>query len=166
MSTASYRATHRSETAAYNTAWRLANLERRRASAATYRAAHPEKVRAAVAAWHAAHPEKVRAAVAVYRAAHPEKRREQYHRYRARIRSQLVTPVSFEAIYERDKGRCHICGRRVKKAEASLDHLVPISKGGAHAPWNVALAHLNCNSRRGNRGAAQLMLAPSRKGVN
>jgi 5-methylcytosine-specific restriction endonuclease McrA len=41
---------------------------------------------------------------------------------------------------------------------ASLDHLVPLSAGGVHAPDNVALAHLRCNIMRSNVGAAQLIL--------
>jgi 5-methylcytosine-specific restriction endonuclease McrA len=29
---------------------------------------------------------------------------------------------------------------------ASLDHIVPVSLGGAHVPGNVQLAHLICNN--------------------
>lgn len=43
----------------------------------------------------------------------------------------------------------------------SLDHVVPLSQGGAHDPANVQLAHLTCNVRKGaqlvERGE-QLML--------
>jgi 5-methylcytosine-specific restriction endonuclease McrA len=41
----------------------------------------------------------------------------------------------------------------------SLDHLVPVSKGGAHIATNLRLAHLQCNIRRGpGRLDAQLLL--------
>jgi 5-methylcytosine-specific restriction endonuclease McrA len=41
--------------------------------------------------------------------------------------------------------------RRNNRMGASIDHLVPISRGGADQPTNVAAAHLTCNQRRNNR---------------
>lgn len=68
-------------------------------------------------------------------------------------------------IYERDGYRCHICGRVAKRRAVvpnplapTIDHLVPLSAGGADAPINVATAHFECNWRRGAGGAAQLRL--------
>jgi 5-methylcytosine-specific restriction endonuclease McrA len=59
----------------------------------------------------------------------------------------------------RDHWTCHICHKKVTEADWSLDHLIPLSKGGAHTPANVALAHRRCNSRRGvGKIAAQLRL--------
>jgi hypothetical protein len=34
---------------------------------------------------------------------------------------------------------------------ASLDHLIPLSRGGGHKTTNVQLAHLRCNTSRGNK---------------
>jgi 5-methylcytosine-specific restriction endonuclease McrA len=34
---------------------------------------------------------------------------------------------------------------------ASLDHVVPISKGGTDEPENLKLAHFICNVRKGNK---------------
>lgn len=71
-------------------------------------------------------------------------------------------------IYERDGWRCGICGKKVdKKLKApnykspSIDHIVPISKGGLHERKNVRLAHWICNSKRGDKttdGGDQLRL--------
>lgn len=62
-------------------------------------------------------------------------------------------------IFERDGWRCGICGKKVNKSLAypnplspSLDHVVPLSRGGDHVKANVRLAHLTCNVVRGNRG--------------
>ncbi|NKT05174.1 hypothetical protein GS485_11095 [Rhodococcus hoagii] len=38
---------------------------------------------------------------------------------------------------------------------ASLDHVIPLSCGGAHDPSNVALAHLACNVAKGDRGGGE-----------
>lgn len=57
-------------------------------------------------------------------------------------------------IANRDRYRCHVCGERVRVVgergpdSLSIDHLVPITRGGAHTRENVALAHLGCNSAR------------------
>ena len=60
-----------------------------------------------------------------------------------------------------EENTCHLCGHDVDKTLPSLDprapeldHIVPISKGGdTWARSNYALAHRNCNQRKGNRHA-------------
>ena len=63
-------------------------------------------------------------------------------------------------IYERDGWRCGICGKRVNeklkaphRMSPSLDHIIPISKGGMHERKNVRLAHYGCNSKKGARAS-------------
>lgn len=48
--------------------------------------------------------------------------------------------------YRRD-GVCHLCGQ---PGADTLDHLVPLSKGGTNDPSNLRPAHRACNSRKGN----------------
>lgn len=95
-----------------------------------------------------------------------DKRRDRYHRRRALKKAASTgDPVLLAEIAERDRWRCHICRTRVGKKvawphprSASLDHLVPISELGAHDPTNVRLAHLSCNSSKGNRGGNEQLL--------
>lgn len=54
-----------------------------------------------------------------------------------------------ELVAERDGWTCAICHGLVTRADWSLDHIVPLSDGGAHALDNVVLAHKRCNSWRG-----------------
>lgn len=61
--------------------------------------------------------------------------------------------------------RCHICHRLIdfnKPARhpqsATVDHLIPISRGGWDGPGNVALAHFGCNSRKRNHWVDAPML--------
>src|SRR3990167_759572 len=63
-------------------------------------------------------------------------------RRRARISNVPHEPIDRIEIAVRDNWRCHICGKRVVQANMSLDHLIPISRGGPHLKANVALAHL------------------------
>lgn len=66
-------------------------------------------------------------------------------------------PVDRIRVYERDKWICHICGGRVNrrastyaKDGATLDHVIPVSRGGSHTYDNVKLAHRGCNASKGN----------------
>lgn len=66
--------------------------------------------------------------------------------------------IDLARLAQRDGWRCHICKRKVTRKTWSHDHLIPLSDGGAHTWDNIALAHHRCNSQRGTRGAAQLLL--------
>lgn len=74
---------------------------------------------------------------------------------RARKRDAFVEHVEVGAVYERDNWVCHICGGKVdcmlKHPDpmcVSLDHIVPLSKGGEHSYINCATAHLRCNIQK------------------
>lgn len=63
---------------------------------------------------------------------------------------------SYRDVYERDEWTCGICAGPVDRSlewpepkSVSLDHVIPLSKGGAHAPANAQCAHLVCNVRKG-----------------
>jgi 5-methylcytosine-specific restriction endonuclease McrA len=65
-------------------------------------------------------------------------------------------------VYIRDKGVCQLCNEYVylnleypDPLSASLDHKVPVSKGGTHALYNLQLAHWICNIKRGNKDLDQ-----------
>lgn len=51
---------------------------------------------------------------------------------------------------------CWICGRLMLKGDMTLDHVIPISKGGGNGN-NLLLAHAKCNSRRGNADATVIV---------
>lgn len=62
-------------------------------------------------------------------------------------------------LIERDGDGCHICGDPVRldvshqaPEYATIDHLVPIAKGGEHTMANTAVSHRHCNNVRGTRG--------------
>lgn len=70
------------------------------------------------------------------------------------IRHGYINP---DYVYERDHWICGICGKKIVKAKTSphplspsIDHIIPLSKGGSHTKENVRAAHHYCNSKRGN----------------
>lgn len=86
----------------------------------------------------------------------PSKRATDIRRRRMRSATQ-VEPVDTRRVAERDGWKCAICGAGVTRDTWSLDHVIPLSKGGPHTYSNVVLAHRDCNSKR---GAGRFPVAP------
>ena len=49
---------------------------------------------------------------------------------------------------ELGKGVCHYCGRRVPPRELTMDHIVPIIRGGFTRKGNVVTCCKDCNSKK------------------
>lgn len=138
---------------------RLANVEAARDAERARRRANPQISRDASRRWRAANPEKVRAKAAEWAARNPNLVRELSSRRRARKRgAPLVETIDRAVVWERDAGRCHICGRKADPYNWHLEHLIPLALGGEHSYRNVAVSHPACNARKGVRGPAQLRL--------
>ena len=45
-------------------------------------------------------------------------------------------------------GKCHYCGQRVPPKELTMDHVVPISRGGMSRKGNVVPCCKNCNTKK------------------
>lgn len=83
----------------------------------------------------------------------PDKRSARAHRYRARKLAAFVEDVGRVEVLERDGWVCHICGEPIDKEltfphrlYGTLDHVIPLNKGGLHCLDNVKAAHWICNS--------------------
>ena len=75
------------------------------------------------------------------------------------LRELFVEDVAYEDIFYRDNGTCKICGLPVPFDKhiddnwgATIDHIVPLSKGGEHSIKNCQLAHRICNSLKSDFG--------------
>lgn len=84
---------------------------------------------------------------------------------RARQRGADSERVVARRIYERDHWSCGICGMRVNRRlryphprSVSLDHIVPLARGGGHRPDNVQCSHLDCNMHKHTDTFGQLLL--------
>jgi excisionase family DNA binding protein len=62
-------------------------------------------------------------------------------------RRQFKTPALL-TILVRSGGRCGICGEQVDPAFATLDHIIPIGRGGKDEEDNCQLAHAHCNASK------------------
>lgn len=79
---------------------------------------------------------------------------------------QIDKDITLKALFDRDKGKCWICGDIcdfedftrnedgkfiVGANYPSIDHVFPLSKGGLHSWDNVKLAHHYCNTLKSNK---------------
>ena len=92
------------------------------------------------------------------------KRYSRIHTPRRRARYTLsvlykhpkIDSVDPYAIFRRDKWTCYICGRNTPKRKRGtyepsapeLEHIVPLSKGGAHNEHNLACSCRECNQSK------------------
>jgi 5-methylcytosine-specific restriction endonuclease McrA len=95
--------------------------------------------------------------------ANPDKARALWARNNRRRKAATrgatdLDPINPLDIYERDGWLCGLCGKPIDKRRrfpdrlsATLDHIVPISRGGQHVPENVQAAHYTCNSSKRDR---------------
>lgn len=81
-----------------------------------------------------------------------------YNARKARLRAALVESFDRVEIFERDGWTCQICLTPVDRsakfpspASVSLDHIIPIARGGKHSRANSQTACLGCNVRKGVR---------------
>ena len=54
-------------------------------------------------------------------------------------------------IFLRDHNHCQYCGRKCPTRDLSIDHVLPLSRGGKSVWDNVVCACLPCNARKGSR---------------
>lgn len=74
---------------------------------------------------------------------------------RRRSGNQIHDGYMDREIFERDSWMCHLCGEQIDPTEArcnrlgaTIDHLVPLSRGGVDIRGNVKAAHNHCNRRK------------------
>lgn len=60
-----------------------------------------------------------------------------------------------QSVHDRSKGRCHYCGRQ--KRLLTVDHVVPLSRGGTWHITNLVGACSECNSLKGNMSADEFL---------
>jgi hypothetical protein len=64
------------------------------------------------------------------------------------IRSSLSLPFK-KIIWQETRGHCVYCGMEIPNSDRSVDHVVPVCRGGSSALDNLVAACKPCNHRRG-----------------
>lgn len=56
-----------------------------------------------------------------------------------------------KALWHRDHGKCQYCQKNVTVSNATIDHVIPKSRGGQHTWENLVIACTKCNGKKGSR---------------
>lgn len=93
-----------------------------------------------------------------YRKNYPENCAQARFRRRTRIKNVRYEVVTEADVITNHGADCHLCGRSIDFSlvwphpqSKSMDHVIPIAKGGPHILANVKLAHLTCNMRKSDK---------------
>lgn len=138
-----YRLNNPEKRRAVKEAWRKKNLHRWVEYNRKWKANNPEEAKLTELRWVLKNPHKVAKKSAARKARIYQSRREPYDRVE---------------IYQKNKGICCVCSRFIglelpprHPQSFTIQHHIPLSRGGADAPDNLGIAHYSCNSRVGNR---------------
>jgi len=135
--------------------------QRNRAKVAAWALANPKRLGKRTKQWARKNRAQRRISQRAYELRNANREHARKAKYRAKLRGAVCAPglIDLANLYRRDNGICQLCGYPVESpgtrgiplsARASIDHTIPLSKGGPHEWENVRLAHVGCNSRRGN----------------
>lgn len=114
--------------------WEQKNRARRRSTRKKWREENPDKVSEYSLRWKKKYPEKANA----------NTRRYQTQKY-----GNETEPYDFKAICRFYKNTCLACGRTDVKL--TVDHIVPISKGGGDVASNIQPLCQQCNSSKNDK---------------
>ena len=128
--------------------WQEANRESKAAISRRWAARNRGKASEAVRRWNAANPDRVR-----------KIKRDAQQRRRALQEGAKRVEWTTAGILERDGWECQIPECRCPKGRAidpnaehrwraTVDHIVPLSRGGDDTPDNLRAAHQTCNSAK------------------
>lgn len=131
-----------------NARWRARSSEKIRERNAEYRRENRERHLAYNRSWNAANRDRCDAATARWRERNPEKVWAQKHRHRVLKRNapgaEYATTEKVVARIEFYGGRCRYCSARAD----TIDHRIPLARGGSALPANLVPACRSCNSRK------------------
>lgn len=145
--------------------WRRNNPELKRAMDIKWNQSHPEyksdyykknvnAIREKNQRWKRDNREHHLNSVAKWRRENPEKRAVFNRRYRHRVRGAEGTysKEDIDKLFIVQNGKCLVCGAEFSASVPyTIDHNVPISRGGTNWPNNLSLMCRPCNSSKGCR---------------
>lgn len=127
-----------------NREWREANKERQLTYLAEYRIENGERLRAF---------DKTRATDPIRKkqmSASAKKRRAR------KKGAAVVENILIDMLIQRDGLICYLCSKVLVRNEATIDHVIPLSRNGDHSYTNTKVACMPCNNRKNGKLLSEL----------
>src|SRR6266849_8481712 len=169
-----YHATHKEQWSIYGKRWRRLNPEKAKDQVKRSVAKCSERYKAYQAKWQRDNPDKVRAKSRRYRMKHSRlcvERRKKWlkanpwrkRHYDLQRRAMANTPEAdkpavraFLKIAERRRFlTCYYCEKLFPVSKITVEHIIPLTRGGMHISSNLAWSCKPCNSRKHNKTIAE-----------
>ena len=130
--TSLYASLNKDKVAQYHQKWYMENQESMLEKSKRYRETNPESVK-------------------LNKKAYKQKRRA----ILAKVDNTL-TKNDIKNQYDNQNGKCFYCGKEVN-LDYHVDHIKPISRGGANTPENIVISCPSCNLSKGYKSVDQFM---------
>ena len=134
----------------YNKKYYKQNRDKIRKMKSRWRKANKDKVNALSRAWVHKNKDKFYAITKAWQKKNKEKMRWYICNRRAKMKSVggKISKDDWKELLEEANHKCLCCGTT---ENLSLDHIIPISKGGLNVKENSQVLCRACNSKKGNR---------------
>ena len=95
----------------------------------------------------------------IWRKNNPESARRQSSLRRARLRSSSgsYSLSQLRSMYDAQKHKCIICKRGMLEKQYTVDHIVPLSRGGTNYIDNIQLLCSTCNKQKAAKDPVEFM---------
>ena len=83
-----------------------------------------------------------------WRHENPVMARTIWHRRRERVRAtwdKSAINILSQLVSSSARLKCAICGKNMPQSDRTIDHVIPLSKGGTGDIWNLSIVHRMCN---------------------
>jgi 5-methylcytosine-specific restriction endonuclease McrA len=94
------------------------------------------------------HPNRMRERERKYRESHPNYNKNKTHQYRTKMKNSGVFLILPKELKKLNNQPCVNCGT---KERLTIDHIIPIARGGRHSIGNLQSLCLFCNSSKNSK---------------
>jgi 5-methylcytosine-specific restriction endonuclease McrA len=131
--------------------WRRKNQDRHRETSRKWYRENSNKRLLKIREWQNQNLEKKRLIDRKWARNNPSALLEKNHRRRARINGNTTSNCRDKEQKLRLASFCYWCGGLLTRKTFSIDHIVPIARGGQHRPENLVAACRRCNFSKGKK---------------
>jgi len=138
--------------------WREDNPKRIKELSKKYYEKNLERIKEKNKEWCKNNIDRKKKLVKMWQKNNPDRIRDYCRKRRALRKGTFSENIDEKQVYEKYNWLCQICYKKIKKnlkwpnpMSISIDHIIPLAKGGNHILNNVQPAHLICNISKGDR---------------